>query len=68
MRLVLVKWKWGCFMLEFPFVYALVCFSTGTIEYTSDRLTSVEGFYNSLPEDVRESFGIIEYRATKQRK
>ena len=46
-----------------PVLFALVCLASGTVEYTSYQCSAVEGFYNSMPEEVRELFAVIEYRA-----
>lgn len=50
-------------MFEFPDLYTLFCLPSGTIEYSSTSKNAVLGFYRSLPDDVRELFGIVVYRA-----
>ena len=50
-------------MLDFPDIYALVCLPSNTVEYSSISQKAVLGFYRSLPDEVRELFGIVVYRA-----
>jgi len=54
-------------MLDAPVVFALVCLATGSVEYSNERYESVLGFYSSMPDEVRELFTVIEYRAYKVR-
>ena len=51
-------------MDDCPSIYALVCVATGSVEYTSDREKSVLGFFETMPEEVRGLFSVIEYHAS----
>lgn len=54
-------------MNDAPVLFALVCVASGTVEYTSTQYSAVEGFFNSMPDEVRDLFAVIEYRAYKTR-
>ena len=50
-------------MQEYPRLWALVCISTETVEYTNTRFTAVKGMYNTLPHELRENFAVVRYDA-----
>ena len=50
-------------MNDFPVLFCLVCVASSTVEYSSTNKSAVNGFYLSMPEEVRELFSVVEYRA-----
>ena len=50
-------------MFDYPVLFCLVCVASGTVEYSSTNRAAVDGFFLSMPEEVRELFVVIEYRA-----
>lgn len=58
--------KADCVNLDsFPILYCLVCLSAFTVEYSSCNFSSVRGFYDLIPEELRELFVIVEYRVNQ---
>lgn len=55
-------------MNDYPVVFCLLCVPSMTVEYTSVNRRAVEGFCNCLPEEVRDFFAVVEYRANTNEK
>lgn len=47
--------------MEFPRIFALVCLSTESVEYTSDQYSKVSAMYRSIPSSLRDSFAVVRY-------
>ena len=45
----------------YPRIFALVCVSTNSVEYVSDRYSKVSGILNSMPDTIRSFFEIVRY-------
>ena len=50
-------------MNDYPVLFCLVCVASGTVEYSSTNKAAVNGFFLSMPEEVRDLFVVVEYRA-----
>lgn len=48
-------------MNYYPRIFALVCVSTSSVEYVSERYSKVSGIRNSMPETIRSFFEIVRY-------
>lgn len=44
-----------------PRLWALVCVSTQTIEYSSTRYSAVASMLSTIPETVRDNFALCRY-------
>lgn len=53
--------------IEAPAIYALVCVASNTVEYTSTVLSAVKGFFDCLPDEVRDFFVVVTYRAEHEK-
>jgi len=47
--------------MEYPRIFALVCFSTESVEYTSEQYSKVSAMYRSIPSSLRDSFSVVRY-------
>lgn len=55
-------------MNEYPRIWAVYCFATGEIEYSTTRYTAAQGFVNALPDTVRDKFQVVRYDANESYK
>lgn len=53
-------------MNDYPVIFCLVCLPTATVEYTSISRKAVQGFFDCMPEEVRDLFEVVEYRANNE--
>lgn len=44
----------------FP-IFALVCLSTESVEYTSEQYSKVSALYRSIPPSIRDYFSVVRY-------
>lgn len=47
--------------MEYPRIFALVCVSTCSVEFTSDSYTKVKNMLRLLPDAIRDSFEVVRY-------
>lgn len=47
--------------MNYPRIFALVCLSTESVEYTSEQYSKVSAMYRSLPDSLRDSFVVVRY-------
>lgn len=47
--------------MDYPRIFALVCLSTESVEYTSEQYSKVSAMYRSIPSPLRDSFSVVRY-------
>lgn len=45
----------------YPRLWAIVCVSTGTVEYTNQKYSAARGFWSGIPDILRSQFDLIRY-------
>lgn len=52
---------WGNVMIDCPRLFALVCLSTGSVDFARTSYTEVQNFRNSIPSAFRDNFRVVRY-------
>lgn len=52
-------------MTNYPRIWAVFCYATGEVEYSTTRYTAAQGFMNSIPEAIRDQFVVLRFDVNK---
>lgn len=53
-------------MNVYPRIFALVCVSTGSVEYVNESYSKVSGMRKSLPDSLSDLFEVVRYDPNPQ--